>query len=127
MKSTIVHGIDDTEGTDPLERRASDIKEVQNLLKDFCEVELKDEDIVKSMRLGKYDQIKKRPILIAVKTEDKKCLFCLHGKTTFTVSHMAVFISFMTSFAYDIILKSYKTAYLLFSKHSKFILKQVWT
>ena len=71
MKNIIVHGIDEAEGTDPLERRASDIKEIQNILKDFCEVELKDEDIVKSMRVGKYDQTKKWPILIAVKTEDK--------------------------------------------------------
>ena len=31
-----------------------------------------DEDIGKSMCLGKYDQTKKRPILIAIKTEDKK-------------------------------------------------------
>ena len=51
MKNIIVHGIDEAEGTDPLERRASDIKEIQNILKDFCEVELKDEDTVKSMRL----------------------------------------------------------------------------
>ena len=72
MKNIIVHGIDEAEGTDPLERRASDIKEIQNILKEFCEVELKEEDIVKSMRLGKYDQTKKRPILIAVRTEDKK-------------------------------------------------------
>ena len=72
MKNIIVHGIDEAEGIDPLKRRASDIKEIQNILKDFCEVELKDEDIVKSMRLGKYDQTKKWPILITVKTEDKK-------------------------------------------------------
>ena len=72
MKNIIVHGIEEAEGTEPLERRASDIKTIQKILKDFCEVELKDEDIVKSMRLGKYDQMKKRPILIAVKTEEKK-------------------------------------------------------
>ena len=72
MKNIIVHGIDEAEGTDPLERRAKDIKEVQNILDEFCEVELKDEEIVKSMRLGKYDREKKRPILISIKSEDKK-------------------------------------------------------
>ena len=39
---------------------------------EFCEVELKDEEIVKSMRLSKYDKEKKRPILISIKSEDKK-------------------------------------------------------
>ena len=42
----------------------------------FCSLHggltLKDEDIGKSMRLGKFDQAKKRPILIAIRTEDKK-------------------------------------------------------
>ena len=55
MKNIIVHGIDEAEGTEPLERRASDIKTIQKILQDFCEVEVKDKDIVKSMRLGKYD------------------------------------------------------------------------
>ena len=72
MKNIIVHGLDEAEGADPLERRAKDIKEVQNILREFCEVELNDEDIVKTMRLGKYDQTKKRPILIGIKTEERK-------------------------------------------------------
>ena len=49
MKNIIVHGLDEAEGADPLERRAKDIKEVQNILREFCEVELNDEDIVKTM------------------------------------------------------------------------------
>ena len=72
MKNIIIYGINEVEDTNPLERRAKDIKEIQNLLKEYCEVELKDEDIGKSMRLGKYEQSKKRPILIAIRTEDKK-------------------------------------------------------
>ena len=72
MKNIIVYGINDMEGANPLERRTKDTKEIQNLLKEYCEVELMDEDIGKSMHLGKYDQTKKRPILIAIKTEDKK-------------------------------------------------------
>ena len=72
MKNIIVHGLDEAEGADPLERRAKDIKEVQNILREFCEVELNDEDIIKTMRLGKYDQTKKRPILIGIKTEERK-------------------------------------------------------
>ena len=72
MKNIIVYGINEVEGANPLERRTKDTKEIQNLLKEYCEVELMDEDIGKSMHLGKYDQTKKRPILIAIKTEDKK-------------------------------------------------------
>ena len=72
MKNIIIYGINELQDTNPLERRTNDIKEIQNLLKNYCEVELQDEDIGKSMRLGKYDQTKKRPILIAIKTEDKK-------------------------------------------------------
>ena len=49
MKNIIVHGLDEEEGADPLERRAKDINEVQNILREFCEVELNDEDIVKTM------------------------------------------------------------------------------
>ena len=45
----IVHGLDEAEGADPLERTAKDINDVQNILREFCEVELNDEDIVKTM------------------------------------------------------------------------------
>ena len=34
MKNIIVHGLDEAEGADPLERRAKDIKEVQNILRE---------------------------------------------------------------------------------------------
>ena len=52
MKNIILHGIDELEGTDLLERRAKYIKEVQSILDEFCEIELKHEEIVKSMHPG---------------------------------------------------------------------------
>ena len=41
-------------------------------MKEYCEVELGEEDVREVIYLGKYDETKKRPVLTAIKTEEKK-------------------------------------------------------
>ena len=54
------------------EKQEVDLKEVQKILKDYCEVELKQDNIAKVIRMGKYTEGKKRPIIITIETEEKK-------------------------------------------------------
>ena len=49
-----------------------DLKEVQKILKDCCEVELKQDNIAKVIRMGIYMEGKKRPIIIIIGIEEKK-------------------------------------------------------
>ena len=45
---------------------------MQKILKDCCEVELKHDNVVKVIQMGKYMEGKKRPVIIAISSEEKK-------------------------------------------------------
>ena len=44
----------------------------ERIFTEYCEVDLGEEDVRKVICLGKYDESRKRPILIAMKKEEKK-------------------------------------------------------
>ena len=68
----VIFGIKECEGMSGKEKQEVDLKEVQKILKDCCEVELKQDNVAKVIRMGKYIVGKKRPIMIMIGTEEKK-------------------------------------------------------
>ena len=48
------------------EKQAVDLKEVQKIHKDCCEVELKYDNVVKVIQMGKYMEGKRRPVIITI-------------------------------------------------------------
>ena len=68
----VVFGIKESEAVNGKEKQAADLKEVQKILKDCCEVELKHNNVVKVIRMGKYMEGKKRPVIITISSEEKK-------------------------------------------------------
>ena len=67
-----IFGIKECEAMSGKEKQEVDLKEVQKILKDCCEVELKQDNVAKVIRMGKYTEGKKRPIIITIGTEEKK-------------------------------------------------------
>ena len=68
----VIFGIKECEEMSGKEKQEVDLKEVQKILKDCCEVELKQDNVAKVIRMGKYTEGKKRPIIIMIGTEEKK-------------------------------------------------------
>ena len=67
-----IFGIKECEAMSGKEKQKIDLKEVQKILKDCCEVELKQDNVAKVIQMGKYTEGKKRPIIITIGTEEKK-------------------------------------------------------
>ena len=55
----VIFGIKECEAMSGKERQEIDLKEVQNILKDCCEVELKQDNVAKVIRMGKYTRKEK--------------------------------------------------------------------
>ena len=53
-------------------KQTKDINEIKKILNQFCQVKLNQEDVAKVIHMGKYAISKKRPIIIIIKTEEKK-------------------------------------------------------
>ena len=68
----VIFGIKECEAVSGKEKQEIDLKEVQKILKDCCEVELKQDNVAKVIRMGKHTEGKKRPIIITIGTEEKK-------------------------------------------------------
>ena len=68
----VIFGIEECEAMSGKEKQEVDLKEVHKILKDCCEVELKQDNVAKVIRMGKYTEGKKRPIIITIGTEEKK-------------------------------------------------------
>ena len=68
----VIFGIKECEAMSGKEKQEIDLKEVQKILKDCCEVELKQTNVGKVIRMGKYTEGKKRPIIITIGTEEKR-------------------------------------------------------
>ena len=68
----VIFGIKECEAVSGKEKQEIDLKEVQKILKDCCEVELKQDNVAKVIRMGKYTEGKKRPIIITIVREEKK-------------------------------------------------------
>ena len=71
-KNMVVFGIKECEAVNGKEKQEVDLKEVQKILKDYCEVELKQDNVVKVIRMGKFIEGKKRPVIITISSEEKK-------------------------------------------------------
>ena len=72
MKNIIVYGIKEAKGSNQLDRQTEDINQLQKIFWEYCEVNLGEEHVGKVIHLGKFDETKKRPILVSIKIEDKK-------------------------------------------------------
>ena len=72
MKNIIVYGIKEAKGSNQLDRQTEDIYQLQKIFQEYCEVNLGEEHVGKVIHLGKFDETKKRPILVSIKIEDKK-------------------------------------------------------
>ena len=68
----VIFEIKECEALSGKEKQEVDLKEVQKILKDCCEVELKQDNVTKVIQMGKYTEGKKRPIIIMIGTEEKK-------------------------------------------------------
>ena len=68
----VFFGIKKCEAMSGKEKQEVDLKEVQKILKDCHEVELKQDNVAKVIWMGKYTEGKKRPIIITIGTEEKK-------------------------------------------------------
>ena len=68
----VIFEIKECEALSGKEKQEVDLKEVQRILKDCCEVELKQDNVAKVIQMGKYTEGKKRPIIIMIGTEEKK-------------------------------------------------------
>ena len=60
----VIFGIKECEAMSGKEKQEVDLKEVQKILKDCCEVELKQDNVAKVIQMGKYTEGKKIPIII---------------------------------------------------------------
>ena len=56
------------------DKQTEDIREIKKILNEFCKVQLDltEEDVAKVMYMGKYTEIKKRPVTITIKIDGKK-------------------------------------------------------
>ena len=68
----IVFGIKENQATNQKDKQAEDIREIKKILNEFCDVHLKEEDVAKVIHMGKYTESKKRPVIMTIKTEEKK-------------------------------------------------------
>ena len=67
----IVFGIKENQVTTQKDTQTEDLREIKKLLNEFCEVQL-NEDVAKVIFMGKYTESKKRPVIVTIKTEEKK-------------------------------------------------------
>ena len=72
MKNIIIYGISEPKSMTPIKRWTEDIKEIQRIFEEYCKIGFGEEHVGKVIRLGKFDETKKRPILLSIKTEEKK-------------------------------------------------------
>ena len=70
--SIIVFGIKENQATNQKEKQTEDIREIKKILNEFCDVHLKEEDVAEVIHMGKYTESKKRPVIMTIKTEEKK-------------------------------------------------------
>ena len=68
----IVFGIKENQATNQKGKQAEDIREIKKILNEFCEIHLKEQDVAKVICMGKYTESKKRPVIMTIKTEEKK-------------------------------------------------------
>ena len=68
----IVFGIKENQATNQKDKQTEDIREIKKILNEFCEVHLKEEDVAKVIHMGKYSESNKRPVIMTIKTEEKK-------------------------------------------------------
>ena len=68
----IVFGIKENQATNQKDKQTEDIREIKKILNEFCDVHLKEEDVAKVIRMGKYTESKNRPVIMTIKTEEKK-------------------------------------------------------
>ena len=67
----IAFGIKENQATDKKDKQTEDMKEIKKILNESCEVQL-NEDVAKVICMGKCTESKKRPIIITIKTKEKK-------------------------------------------------------
>lgn len=68
----IVFGIKENQATNQKDKQTEDLREIKKILNEICEVQLNEEDVAKVIRMGKYTESKKRPVIITIKREEKK-------------------------------------------------------
>ena len=68
----VIFGIKECEAMSGREKQ--EVKEMQKILRDCCEVELKQDSVAKVIQMGKYTEGKKRPIIIMIGMKEKKKL-----------------------------------------------------
>ena len=69
----VIFRIKECEAMSGKEKQEVDLKEVQKIVCVWdCEVELKQDNVAKVIRMGNYTEGKKRPILIKIGMEEKK-------------------------------------------------------
>ena len=71
-KNIIVFGMKESQATNQKDTQTKDLREIKKILNEFCEVKLNEGDVAKVIRMGKYTESKKRPVIITIKTEEKK-------------------------------------------------------
>ena len=68
----IVFGLPESKATENEQRKDEDIKRIVGLSKTICQVNITEETISRTIRLGKLNEEKDRPLLITLKEEEKK-------------------------------------------------------
>ena len=68
----IVFGMKENQATNQKETQIEDLREIKKILNEFCEAKLNEGDVAKVIRMGKYTESKKRPVIITIKKEKKK-------------------------------------------------------
>ena len=72
LNNIVVFNLPEQEGGTPQERQNKDLESFNKLTKEGCKMEIKKNEVVKSFRMGKYEENKKRPLLVKLKDEEKK-------------------------------------------------------
>ena len=68
----IVFRMKENQATNEKDTQTEDLREIKKILNEFCEVKLNEGDVAKVICMGKYTESKKRPVIITIKTEEKK-------------------------------------------------------
>ena len=71
-KNIIIFGMKENQATNQKDTQTEDLREIKKILNELCEVKLNEGDVATVIRMGKYTESKKRPVIITIKTEEKK-------------------------------------------------------
>ena len=62
----------ENQATNQKDKQTEDIREIKKILNEFCDVHLKQEGVAKVIHMGEFTENKKRPVIMTIKTEEKK-------------------------------------------------------